>query len=131
LGVVLGFAALLGALDELHAASAASPIAAAGITSSARRWLRAFNLSLDSIMFLFPPLTDFPVFSGRPCVTRSERRRRVGPPAGDTVATHPYPAARDLELRSAKWGKLPPALRMGALSVAGATQFFPIQRRAA
>lgn len=47
-------ALLDGLLDELHAASAARPAAAAGITSSARRRLRAFSRLYDVIMS-FPP----------------------------------------------------------------------------
>jgi hypothetical protein len=63
-GVLLVGALLDELLDELQAASAARPAAAAGITSSARRGrLVTFSLSCEVIISFSPFLLDFPPFS--------------------------------------------------------------------
>src|ERR1700690_4379455 len=63
-GVLLVGAMLDELLDELQAASAAGPAAAAGITSSARRGrLVTFSLSCEVVMSFSPFLLGFPPFS--------------------------------------------------------------------
>jgi hypothetical protein len=65
-GELLAGALLDELLDELHAASAARPAAAAGITSSVRRRrFGTFSLSCEVIMSFLPLLPDYPPFSRR------------------------------------------------------------------